>query len=176
MLVFAACHWWSAGREAGLRYTMTIKFMLTVCSRSFHGASRGRKRLISFIMVSLTFIPWRRRTTQVWVCFIHLTFERIHCLLIFLRNTRSRQSWHRILVIWSISIWIWADCLSIQVCLWVFLIELQTLACIANSCWRICKNISCLLLSKALFVVFIFFLDLPMLLYQHAVISLLALT
>ena len=171
MLVFAAPHWRCAWWETGLWHTMTIKLRVALNTRSFHVASRWWKRLI---MVPLPLITWRRRAAQVRVRFIHLTFERIYCLLVLMRGVRTRECGHRVLVVWSVSIRVRADCLSIQVGLRVFV--LQTLPCIAYSGRRIGKNVGCLLLTKTLFVVFVFLLDLPMLLYEHAVISLLALT
>jgi hypothetical protein len=53
---------------------------------------------------------------------------------------------------------------------------LETLTSIAYSGRRIGEYVGCLLLTKALLIVFIFLLDLSMLLYEHTVISLLALT
>jgi hypothetical protein len=151
---------------------MTIKLWVTLNPRCFHVASRWWKRLI--MVTTLPLITWRRRAAQVWVRFIHLTFERIYCLLVLMRGVRTWECGHRVLVIWSVSIRVRADCLSIQVGLRVFVLE--TLTCIANSGRRIGKNVGCLLLTKALLVVFVFLLDLSMLFYEHTVISLLALT
>ena len=172
MLVFAACHRWRAWWEAWLRHPMTVKLRVTLNARSFHGASRWGKRLI--VVVSLAFIPWGGGTAQVWVCLIHLTFERIYCMLILLLDVRPWYRWHRVLVIWGVSIRVRADGLRVQVGLRVF--RLEALACIADSGRGVSENVSCLLLAKALFVVFVFFFDLSMLLDEHRVISLLALS
>ena len=173
MLLFAAPHWRCAWWEAGLWHTMTIKLRVTLNPRCFHGTLRWWKRLI--MVTALPLITWRRRAAQVWVRFIHLTFERIYCLLrVGVRVPSPGESGHRVLVIWGVSIGVRADCLSIQVSLWVFVLE--TLPCIAYCGRRIGEYIGCLLLTKALFVVFVFLLDLPMLLNEHTVISLLALT
>jgi hypothetical protein len=78
-------------------------------------------------------------------------------------------------VVGSVCIRVRTDGLSVQVGLRVGF-RLQTLASVADSGRRVGKYIGRLLLSKALLVVFVFLLDLSMLLNEHAVISLLALT
>jgi hypothetical protein len=102
-----------------------------------------------------------------------LTFERIYCVL-RMGGSSPGESWHRVLVVGSVSVRVRADCLSVQVSLRVM--GLQGLTSVADCSWRVGEHVGCLLMAEALFVVFVFFLDLSMLLNKHWVISLLALT
>lgn len=108
-----------------------------------------------------------------------MSLERVNCLLILLLGILwwpIRESGHGVRLIGGVNspVRIGADSLRIQVSLGIS--SLNRLTSVPDGCRWVCENVGGLHIAEALLVVLVLLLDLPVLLNEHAIISLLALT